>query len=140
MTGGEFPILIPTGGDYHVSVDWRWFGTRCEVVPYLLEAGRIRLEMTVETVDRDFKHAVTATGLTIPGLTTRRVQPQVEMNFGETLVIGYGSNQAAEAEDSPHKIMQAVMRLANAELDATPTEDTVTLFMVTPVAVNSSSN
>jgi hypothetical protein len=121
LSGGEFPILIPTGSSNRVTIEWKKFGYRIEVVPHWLDTGRLKLQVTPEIVTRDMKHAAVASGLTIPGLTTRRACARVEMTLGETLVVNFGSDP--ENED---------------EADAIPRA--VTLFMVTPVAANSSSN
>ena len=136
MSGGEFPILIPVGGD-RTSVEWRWFGVRCKVVPRLLDTGRLRLEFVPEIARRDFKDSVKVNGLAIPALTTRRVNTEVEMNLGETLVVSVVSNPGSQGGASLHPYLQTVVRWLNAELDTAPPENTVTLFMVTPVAVDS---
>jgi hypothetical protein len=135
LSGGEFPIVIPVGGD-RTSVEWRRFGVRCKVVPRLLDTGRIQLEFGPEITHRDFKHSVKVNGLTIPGLTTRGVNTQAEMNLGETLVVSAVSNPGSQGEASLHPDLQAVVRRVNAERDTAPPENTVTLFMVTPVAID----
>ncbi len=87
LSGGEFPILVPQSLGT-VSIEWREFGTRLEAVPVILGNGRLRLELQPEVSERDFSNSVNVQGLTVPGLTTRRVNTQVEMKFGQTLVIG----------------------------------------------------
>lgn len=87
LAGGEFPILVPQSLGT-VSIEWREFGTRLEAVPILIGNGRLRLELQPEVSERDFSNAVTLSGTTVPGLTTRRVNTQVEMKFGQTLVLG----------------------------------------------------
>ena len=47
----------------------------------------MRLELQPEVSERDFSNAVEVNGLQVPGLTTRRVNTQVEMKFGQTLMI-----------------------------------------------------
>ena len=116
MSGGEFPILIPTAGN-RVSIKWMQFGCRFECLPHWLDSGRLQLQLAPEIAAKDMKHSVVANGLTIPGLTTRRVCGRVEMNLGETAVVNLGPT--SEDQDEAHAI---------------------TLFMVTPVAADSSSN
>jgi pilus assembly protein CpaC len=116
LSGGEFPILIPTGSSNRVKVKWQQFGYRFEVVPHWLDTGRLQLQVNPEIVTRDMKHAVVSNGLTIPGLTTRGACVRAEMNLGETLVVNFGSDP--ENQDEAHAI---------------------TLFMVTPVAYSSSN-
>ncbi|MEZ6044392.1 MAG: hypothetical protein R3C11_02180 [Planctomycetaceae bacterium] len=86
LAGGEFPILVPQSLGT-VSVEYRPFGTSLEAVPILLGNGRLRLELQPEVSETDFANAVTLSGTTVPAITTRRVNTQVEMNFGQTLVI-----------------------------------------------------
>ena len=86
LSGGEFPILVPQSLGT-VTIEWREFGVRLEAVPNILGRGRVRLELEPEVSERDFTQAVTVNGTTVPGLTTRRANTQIEMKFGETFVI-----------------------------------------------------
>lgn len=86
LVGGEFPILVPQSLGT-VTIEWREFGVRMEAVPHILGGGRVRLELQPEVSDRDFTNAVNVQGMTVPGLTTRRVNTAVEMRFGETYVL-----------------------------------------------------
>ncbi len=86
LAGGEFPILVPQSLGT-TTIQWREFGVRLEAVPIILGNGRVRLELQPEVSDRDFTNAVQVNGLTVPGLTTRRVNTQVEMRFGETFML-----------------------------------------------------
>jgi len=86
LNGGEFPILVPAGLGT-VGVEFREFGVRMEAVPIILGGGRLRLELQPEVSERDFANAISVQGVTVPGLTVRRANTQVEMGFGETLMI-----------------------------------------------------
>jgi hypothetical protein len=123
LSGGEFPILIPAANG-HVVVQWKRFGYRAEVVPRSLETGRLQLDITPEITAKDFTHAVTSNGLTIPGLTTRRVCARVELNLGETAVVNLGSNEFDGGDEAAPATSRAEARKAG----------TVTLFLVTPTA------
>ena len=87
LSGGEFPVLVPQGVGA-TSIEWREFGVRMEAVPIVLGNGRLRLDIAPEVSERDFSNAVSVGGLVVPGITSRRVNTQVEMRFGETLMIG----------------------------------------------------
>jgi pilus assembly protein CpaC len=41
-----------------------------------------------EVSQKDFSNAVTTAGLTVPGLTTRRINTSVELRFGQTFMLG----------------------------------------------------
>lgn len=86
LSGGEFPILVP-GGLGTVTVQFKPFGVRLEFVPTVLGNGRVRLDVAPEVSEKDFSNTVTVGTTIVPGLTARRANTQVEMSFGETLVI-----------------------------------------------------
>jgi len=86
LAGGEFPVLVPQSLGT-TTIEWREFGVRLEAVPIILGNGRVRLELQPEVSERDFANAVDINGFTVPGLTTRRVNTQVEMRFGETFML-----------------------------------------------------
>ena len=102
LSGGEFPVLVPQSLGT-VSIEWRDFGVRIEAVPRVLGDGRVRLEVMPEVSERDFANSVTLTGTTIPALTTRRVNTQVEMRFGQTLMLAglISSRQTSQTQKIP---------------------------------------
>jgi pilus assembly protein CpaC len=87
LSGGEFPIPVPQGLGT-ATIEFREFGVRMEAVPIVLGNGRLRLDIAPEVSERDFSNAAEINGVVVPGLTTRRVNTQVEMRFGDTLMIG----------------------------------------------------
>lgn len=87
LSGGEFPVLVP-GSVGTTTIQFREFGVRMEAVPFVLGNGRLRLDIAPEVSERDVQNAVNVGGFVVPGIVTRRVNTQVEMRFGETLMIG----------------------------------------------------
>ncbi len=102
LSGGEFPILVPQSLGT-VSIEWRQFGVRLEAVPMILGNGRVRLQLQPEVSERDFSNSVEVGGITVPALTVRRVNTEVEMQFGQTLMIAglISSRQTAESSKIP---------------------------------------
>lgn len=102
LSGGEFPILVPQSLGT-VTIEWREFGVRLEAVPIILGNGRLRLELQPEVSERDFTNSVSVGGTTVPGLTTRRVNTQVEMRFGQSLIIAglIANRRTAETSKVP---------------------------------------
>ena len=86
LSGGEFPIVVPQSLGT-VSIQYREFGVRMEAVALVLGNGNLRLTLQPEVSDRDDAHGVTINGTTVPALTVRRVNTQVEMKFGQTLML-----------------------------------------------------
>ncbi len=87
LSGGEFPILVPSGLGT-TSIQYKEFGVRMEAIPTVLGNGRLRLDIAPEVSERDFSSSVNVNGFVVPGVNTRRVNTQVEMSFGETVMIG----------------------------------------------------
>lgn len=102
LSGGEFPILVPQGVGT-ATVAYKQFGVQLVFVPTVLSSGRLRLDVAPEVSERDFTSAIVLSGTTVAGIKTRRVNTQVEMNFGETLVIAglISSNVTAETHKVP---------------------------------------
>lgn len=87
LSGGEFPIPVPQGNNQGTTIEWKKFGVELKAVPIILGRGRVRLELKPSVSQREFENAITLEGLLIPALKTRNVNTQVEMRFGETVVI-----------------------------------------------------
>ncbi len=87
LDGGQFPVPIPQGLGT-VSIQYKSFGVQLEFVPTILSSGRLRMQVSPEVSSKDFSNSVVVQGINVPSLITRRVNTEVEMNFGETLIIG----------------------------------------------------
>jgi len=87
LNGGEAPVLVPAGLGT-TAIEFKPFGIILHAVPHILGNGRLKLQVEPSVVERDFANSVTVSGITIPSFTVRKVSTQVEMNFGQTLVIG----------------------------------------------------
>ena len=87
LSGGEFPVLVPQSLGT-VTIQWKEYGVRLTAIPLLLGNGRVRLNLQPEVSQKDLSNSVTTNGLTVPALTTRRVNTSVEMRFGETFMLG----------------------------------------------------
>ena len=86
QAGGEFPVPIPQGLGT-VAIEFRKYGVELTAVPIMLGGGRVRLELAAAVSDLDFSRGTTVSGTTVPGLTQRQTNTQVELGFGETLMI-----------------------------------------------------
>lgn len=124
-TGGEFPILVPQAKGTAV-IQWRSFGNRVDATCRILGGGKLHLECTADHTRRDFSNAVELQGTVIPGLTTRRVTFESEMEFGRALVVFV-----------PGAWVQSEVRSRNASTDDDSTQ-TVCLCVITaePVAAD----
>ena len=90
LAGGEFPVPVTQGGGtggVSISVEYREFGVRLKMTPLVLGDGRIRLKVGPEVSDLDFTTAVRFNGFIIPGLTSRKVQTEIELADGQSFAI-----------------------------------------------------
>jgi pilus assembly protein CpaC len=100
LAGGEFPfpVVQPSAGGSAISLMWREYGIRLNFQPNVTPRGTIRLKVAPEVSSLDYANAVTVQGLTVPGLSSRRVQTEVELESGQSFVIaGLLDNQTSES-------------------------------------------
>lgn len=86
LSGGETPIPV-AGGLGTSGVQYREFGIQLSAVPFILGNGRVRLEVETKISDQDFSNVVVINGAPTTSFRTNSANTQVEMNFGEALVI-----------------------------------------------------
>jgi pilus assembly protein CpaC len=100
LAGGEFPfpVVQPSqGGASAISIMWREYGVRLNFLPTVTPRGTIRLKVAPEVSSLDYTNAVTIQGFTVPGLSSRRVQTDVELDSGQSFVIaGLLDNQSSD--------------------------------------------
>ncbi len=85
--GGEFPIPVPQSLGT-VTIEWREFGVILQALPIVISPTRLRQQVYAEVSEKDVANAVSLNGTTVPGISRRRVQSTVEMDFGQTLILG----------------------------------------------------
>ena len=85
--GGEFPVPVPQSLGT-VTIEWREFGVILQALPIVISPTRLRQQVYAEVSEKDVANSITLNGTTVPGISRRRVQSTVEMDFGQTLVIG----------------------------------------------------
>jgi pilus assembly protein CpaC len=101
LAGGEFPF--PTlqggaGGVGQITIQFKEFGIRVNFLPTVTPRGTINLVVTPEVSSLDYANGLTVSGFTIPGLDTRRVQTEVELQNGQSFVIaGLLDNQVTQS-------------------------------------------
>ena len=90
LAGGEFPIPVAQSGAQSgaISVQFREYGIKLSFLPQVTSHGTIRLHVRPEVSSIDPANGVTVSGLTIPALSTRRIDTDVELVEGQSFVIG----------------------------------------------------
>jgi len=89
LAGGEFPFPVVQGGSNAgaVTVQFREFGVRVSFLPLLTDHGTIRMHVRPEVSSLDFSNALQLSGFTIPAISTRRVEADVELERGQSFAI-----------------------------------------------------
>jgi pilus assembly protein CpaC len=92
LAGGEFPYPVVQGASGGVggavTIQFKEYGIRLNFIPTVTPQGTIRLQVAPEVSALDYTHEVTIAGFTIPGLTNRKVNTEVELKDGQSFVIG----------------------------------------------------
>jgi pilus assembly protein CpaC len=100
LAGGEFPFPTIQGGAAgigQITVQFKEFGIRLGFLPSVTPRGTIRMTVTPEVSSLDYTNGLVVNGLNVPGLATRRVQTEVELESGQSFVIaGLLNNQTQE--------------------------------------------
>ncbi len=100
VVGGEFPVPVMQGGTNggSITILFREFGVRLNFTPVLTSNNTIRLHVRPEVSTLDFTNAVSFNGFTIPALSTRRMETDVELGIGQTFIIaGLLDNRVTES-------------------------------------------
>ena len=100
LAGGEFPYPILQGGGGgvgNITIRFREFGIRINFLPTITARGTIRLAVEPEVSSLDPVNGLSVQGFTIPGLATRRVSTEVELEDGQSFAIaGLLDNRTTE--------------------------------------------
>src|SRR5579862_888727 len=103
LAGGEFPypVVQSVGGGTTTSpaitVQFKEYGIRLSFTPVLLADGTIHLKVKPEVSTLDYSNAITISGFTLPALSTRRVESDMNLADGQTFAIaGLVDNRVTE--------------------------------------------
>ncbi len=99
MAGGEIPIPVAqTLGQ--VTIEYKPYGIRLAMTPTVFSKDRIAIRLAPEVSELDFTTAVSLSGLSVPGILTRRAETTIELGDGESFVIaGLISRNFVDAVD-----------------------------------------
>jgi pilus assembly protein CpaC len=91
LSGGEFPFPViqpgSTGGAASVSITFKPYGVKLEFTPIVNDDGTIRLKVAPEVSALDYTNAVTISGYSIPALSTRKADTEVELRDNQSFAI-----------------------------------------------------
>ena len=93
LAGGEYPYPVAQtgtsgGGSAPITIQYKQYGVLLAFLPTITNRGTIRLQVAPEVSALDFANAVNIGGASVPALTIRRVNTEVELADGQSFVIG----------------------------------------------------
>lgn len=92
LAGGEFPYPVvqggTTGGTTAITIQFRQFGVRLNFIPTVTPRGSIRLQVAPEVSSLDYTAGVVVQGFSVPGISVRNVNTEVELSEGQSFAIG----------------------------------------------------
>jgi pilus assembly protein CpaC len=140
LDGGEQAVPVPAGLG-QVGVQFEEFGTRLNFLPVVLGNGRIHLEVEPEVSFLDATAGVAIAGATVPGRNTQRVHTTVELETGQTFVIGGLIQRVSNGSDVKVPVLGQLPFIGAAFSTKTFTETEVELVvLVTPHLVDGQSH
>lgn len=91
LAGGEVPIPVPGnfggGNGNAVTIEYKEFGVRLSVTPFVMKDDRIVLRVAPEVSELDFGIGLQLQGFAVPGLRRRSAETTVELGAGQSFVI-----------------------------------------------------
>jgi pilus assembly protein CpaC len=89
LEGGEFPYPVLQGGTTigAVTIQFRPFGVKLDFTAHVGEDGAIRIHVAPEVSALDYSNALTISGFTVPALSTRRAETDIELKDGQSFGI-----------------------------------------------------
>jgi len=89
LAGGRFPFPAVQGGQTSggIGIQFEEFGVRLRFTPTITRSGAIRLKLQPEVSALDFANGLVISGFTIPSITARRAETEVELRAGQYLAI-----------------------------------------------------
>jgi pilus assembly protein CpaC len=145
LAGGEFPYPViqgSNGGFTSVTIQFRPYGVKLDFTPIVLPDGTINLKVAPEVSALDYTNSVTISGYTVPAISTRRAETQVELKNDQSFMIsGLLDNRTTDQlskipgiGDIP--ILGELFKSKNVQRSVTELAVIVTPTLVDPLAEN----
>jgi pilus assembly protein CpaC len=97
LAGGEFPFPVVQGGANvgAVTIQFRPFGVKLDFTAFVGQDHVIRMHIAPEVSTLDFTQAIQIQGFTVPAISTRRTETEIELKDGQSFgIAGLLDNRA----------------------------------------------
>lgn len=138
LAGGEFPVPVPqtTGSFNAITISFKQFGVGLSFSPTVLSENKITLKVAPEVSQLSAAGAVVVNDISIPALTTRRVNTTVELGSGQSFAIAGLLQSNITQEVSKFPILGDIPILGTLfRSDKFQREETELVIIVTPYIV-----
>src|SRR5258708_6252136 len=100
LAGGEFPfpIVQPSAGLNTVTIQFKPFGVKLDFTGVIEEDNTLRLHVAPEVSTLDFTNALVISGFTVPAISTRRAETEIELKDGQSFGIAGLLDQRATTQ------------------------------------------
>ncbi|OLD20176.1 MAG: hypothetical protein AUI85_01225 [Acidobacteriales bacterium 13_1_40CM_3_55_5] len=100
LAGGEFPfpLVQPGNGFTAVTIQFKPFGVKLDFTGNISNDGTIRLHVAPEVSTLDFTNALAIQGFTVPAISTRRAETDIELKDGQSFGIAGLLDNRAQAQ------------------------------------------
>jgi pilus assembly protein CpaC len=89
LVGGEFPVPVPQAGSSAgaITISFREFGIKLSFTPQVTANRTIKMHVKPEVSSIDLANGIVFAGFSIPALSTRRMETDIELGEGQSFVI-----------------------------------------------------
>lgn len=141
LAGGLFPYPVVQGGTAGsvpaITIQFQPFGVKLEFVGTVTDDGTVRLKVSPEVSSLDYSNAIIISGFTMPAISTRRAETEIELKSGQSFGIAGLLDRRTTIQmskipgigDIP--ILGELFKSRNVNLS-----DTELLVLVTPIVVD----
>ena len=144
LVGGEFPVPVLQGGANSgaVTIQYRQYGIKLNFTPNVTPNNTIKIYLKQEVSSLDLANAVVLNGFTIPALSSRTAETNVELGDGQSFVVaGLVNNQDTNALSktpglSNLPILGALFKSKDEKIDRTELIMVVTPEITMPLGPN----
>jgi pilus assembly protein CpaC len=135
LVGGEFPIPVLQGGANSgaVTIQFREYGVRLTFTPNITGNNNIRLHVKPEVSSLDYSNALSFNGFTIPALSSRKMETNIELGEGQSFVIAGLIDKQVTETLARIPVLSSLPILGNLfKSKSFTSSDTELIVMVTP--------
>jgi Flp pilus assembly secretin CpaC len=92
LAGGEIPIAF-VGGQGQVSIEYKEFGIRLNLLPNVTDDGKIQMQVAPEVSSLDQANGVSTNSVSVPAFVTSRMNTTLLVEPGQSFVLAGLYNQ-----------------------------------------------